>query len=93
MRSSNSGRRGTSLKTEPTFDMLDTREHADLSVIQCSSSTLKHSFDSEAWTWEAAAGPGKEDPFREDWRRCQLLWGQGEEAEPLALPAVSTLNT
>ena len=28
------------------------------------------------WVWEAAAGPGQEDPFREDWRRCQLLWGK-----------------
>ena len=37
------------------------------------------------WSWEAAAGPGKEDPFRDDWRRCQLLWGQGETAPSLSL--------
>ncbi len=23
--------------------------------------------DQPAWAWEAAAGPGAEDPFREDW--------------------------
>ena len=40
------------------------------------------------WSWEAAAGPGKEDPFRDDWRRCQLLWGQGETAPSLSLPDV-----
>ena len=29
---------------------------------------------SEEWLWEAAAGPGKEDPFQDDWKHSQLLW-------------------
>ena len=32
------------------------------------------------WLWEAAAGPGKEDPFHDDLRRSQLLWGQMQSA-------------
>ena len=26
------------------------------------------------WAWEAAAGPGGEDPFQDDLKKCQLLW-------------------
>ena len=38
----------------------------------------------EAWAWEAEAGPGGEDPFHDDWKRCQLLWAYADEAISVA---------
>ena len=37
-----------------------------------------------AWAWEAKAGPGGEDPFHDDWKRCQLLWAYADEAMSMA---------
>ena len=30
------------------------------------------------WAWEAAAGPGNEDPFHDDLKRCERLWVQDD---------------
>ena len=43
-----------------------------------------------AWAWEAEAGPGGEDPFHDDWKRCQLLWAHAEEA--MSMPSGHRMN-
>ena len=63
-------------------------QHASLSVIQLRASNATCGSDAdyklEAWAWEAEAGPGGEDPFHDDWKRCQLLWAHAEEAMSVA---------
>ena len=61
---------------------------ASLSAIQFRTSLMACSIDVdlklETWAWEAKAGPGGEDPFHDDWKRCQLLWAHAEEAISVA---------
>ena len=44
--------------------------------------------DADKWVWEAAAGPGKEDPFRGDWDG----WQQ-EPALAILPPPAATVQT
>ncbi len=41
------------------------------------------------WEWEAAAGPGKEDPFIDDWKR----WAQGGAPAAAAAAAAAAALT
>jgi hypothetical protein len=40
------------------------------------------------WEWEAAAGPGKEDPFFDDWKR----WAQGGASAAASAAAAAALT-
>ena len=56
--------------------------------ISSSAICIRENRGAKEWVWEALAGPGEEDPFRDDWKQSQLLWEQGETAAELVPPAV-----
>ena len=54
-----------------------------MTTTSCACSAPENFLGRWEWAWEAAAGPGEDDPFEDDFRRNQLLWGNGGTAVQL----------
>ena len=67
-------------KSQQREDFCASDQHAESgSSSTVTNKMLRASFNScVEWAWEAPAGPGNEDPFHDDWKRCQLLWVQDD---------------
>ena len=51
------------------------RDQHSLQTRPSTTNTARVSFNNcMQWAWEAASGPGNEDPFQDDLKKCQLLW-------------------
>ena len=60
-----------------------------MTTTSCACSAPENFLGRWEWAWEAAAGPGEDDPFQDDFTRSQQIWGKGGAAVQLHPVAAS----
>ena len=77
------------LPTQIVAPVHDPAVSSRMTTTSCACSAPENFLGRWEWAWEAAAGPGEDDPFQDDFRRSQLLWGKGGAAVQLHPVAAS----
>ena len=77
------------LPTQIVAPVHDPAVSSRMTTTRCACSAPENFLGRWEWAWEAAAGPGEDDPFQDDFTRSQQIWGKGGAAVQLHPVAAS----